>query len=190
MKNELFKKELVEHDIKRSRKESRTKGYRQGYNRRLWYHLLHKAVKYGARLFRSILDEEAVRKIFTSIYTRWPLFSFLSLSPATYAVAHVYTHVALYITVQIRLLRPKFSLHLHLCWPFSLSLSLFFSNIQSFNRFSFPFLLLNLSLSCIIVVTLPPITLGNSFSKHNQKLILCINRFKVLFRIAYKEPNQ
>lgn len=182
MKNELFKKELVEHDIKRSRKESRTKGYRQGYNRRLWYHLLHKAVKYGARLFRSILDEEAVRKIFTSIYTRWPLFSFLSLSPATYAVAHVYTHVALYITVQIRLLRPKFSLHLHLCWPFSLSLSLFFSNIQSFIGLAFLFFFLNLSLSCIIVVILPPITLGNSFSKHNQKLILCINRFKMLFQ--------
>lgn len=79
VKNELFKKELVEYDIKRSRKESRTKSYRRGYNRRLWYHLLHKAVKYGARLFRSILDEEAVRKIFTSIYTRRPLFSFLFL---------------------------------------------------------------------------------------------------------------
>lgn len=80
VKDELFKKKkkLLEHNIKRSRKESRAKGYRQGYNRRLWYHLLHKAVKYGARLFRSILDEEAVRKIFTSIYTQWPLFSFLS----------------------------------------------------------------------------------------------------------------
>lgn len=64
----------------RSKQESRAKGYRQRYKCRLWYHLVHKAVKYGARLFRSILQEETVWKIFTSIYTQWPLFSFLSFS--------------------------------------------------------------------------------------------------------------
>lgn len=77
------------------KKERRAKGYWQGRNCRLWYHLLHKAVKYSARLFRSILEEEAVRKIFTSIYTGVTSLTFLSSLVAQHTAAHMHTRTTI-----------------------------------------------------------------------------------------------
>lgn len=52
-----------------------------------------KAVKHAARLFRSILEKEAVRKIFTSIYQLTSLFPSSYITPRKYVHAHTYTHV-------------------------------------------------------------------------------------------------
>lgn len=55
-----------------------------------------KAVKHGARLFRSILEEEAVRKIFPSIYRLTSLSFTLSLflyQPHKYVHARAHAHI-------------------------------------------------------------------------------------------------
>lgn len=159
----------------RKKKNGKGRFPRRGHNY-LWYHLLHKAVKYGARLFRSIPEEEAVRKIFTSIYTEWPLFPiFLRCCSIR---SHMYTHASL-----LHNRRDSFTLAKTLFLPPSSPfdcLLLFLANLCR----PLP------SFTCLAFSRPSEISdcfrVSFSLWRYTTRRILHMSHFKVLFRAAYK----